>query len=53
MDRNHNWINDPKQRYSNTELLDIDTFVNRDSRINAEVEEISPVNYQTLNDNQK
>lgn len=52
MDRNHDWINDPRQRYSDMDLADVDTFVNRNSRINGE-ESIIIVDYQTLNDDQK
>jgi hypothetical protein len=52
IDRNHDWINDPMQRYSDTDLTEIDTFVSRESRINAEKEK-STVDYQSLNDNQK
>jgi len=51
IDQNHDWINDLRQRYSDTDLLSLDTFVIRDSR-NAEKEN-SIVDYQTLNDNQK
>ena len=49
MDRNHDWINDPRQRYN--DLTDIDTFLSRNSRI-GEKSNVS-VDYQTLNNNQK
>ncbi|EXX58670.1 uncharacterized protein LOC114530801 [Rhizophagus irregularis DAOM 181602=DAOM 197198] len=52
MDRNHDWINDPRQRYNDTDLRDIDTFISSDSRISTEEENLT-VDYQTLNDNQK
>jgi hypothetical protein len=52
MDKNHDWINDPRQRYSDVDLVDADTFVNRISRIDDEEENII-VDYQTLNNNQK
>ncbi|GES76663.1 ATP-dependent DNA helicase Pif1-like [Rhizophagus clarus] len=50
IDQNHDWVNDPRQRYS--KLVDIDTFVSRNCRINAKKENII-VDYQTLNGNQK
>ncbi|PKC00247.1 hypothetical protein RhiirA5_365860 [Rhizophagus irregularis] len=31
MDRNHDWINDPRERY--TDLVDIDTFLSRNPGI--------------------
>ncbi|UZO20837.1 uncharacterized protein OCT59_013249 [Rhizophagus irregularis] len=31
MDRNHDWINDPRERY--TDLVDIDTFLSRNPKI--------------------
>jgi len=49
MDRNHDWINDPRQRY--TDLVDIDTYLSSNSRIAEERNVL--VDYQTLNDNQK
>ncbi|GBC33192.2 ATP-dependent DNA helicase PIF1 [Rhizophagus irregularis DAOM 181602=DAOM 197198] len=52
MDRNHDWINDPRQRYNDTDLRDIDTFISSNSRISTEEENLT-VDYQTLNDNQK
>ncbi|EXX58457.1 Pif1p [Rhizophagus irregularis DAOM 197198w] len=52
MDRNYDWINDPRQRYSDVDLADADTFVNRISRIDDEEENII-VDYQMLNNNQK
>src|SRR6266498_586800 len=52
IDRNHNWINDLKQRYSDMDLKDIDTFVNRNSRPNEKKEDLI-IDYQTLNDIQK
>jgi hypothetical protein len=51
IDRNHDWINDPRQQYSDTDLLKLDTFVIRDSK-NAEKESLI-VDYKTLNENQK
>ena len=39
IDQNYDWINNPRQWYSNTNLMGIDTFLNIDSRINVEVEE--------------
>jgi hypothetical protein len=50
MDRNHDWINDPRQRYSDMMLTDIDTFVDRNSRVNTEKTNII-VDYKTLNNN--
>ncbi|GES82792.1 ATP-dependent DNA helicase Pif1-like [Rhizophagus clarus] len=52
IDQNHDWINDLRQRYSDTELVNIDMFVSRNCRINAEKENII-VDYQMLNSNQK
>ena len=34
MNQNYDWIDNSKKRYSETELLDIDIFVNRNLRIN-------------------
>ena len=58
MDRNHDWINDGRQRYSNTDLADVDTFVNQASgseQLNGEEEEKEDpnLNYETLNEEQK
>ena len=52
IDQNYEWINDPKQRYSDMNLKDIDTFVNRNSRPNEKKEDLI-IDYQTLNDIQK
>ncbi|EXX54638.1 hypothetical protein RirG_232710 [Rhizophagus irregularis DAOM 197198w] len=52
MDQNHNWINDPRQIYNDTDFRDIDTFISSDFRISTEEENLT-VDYQTLNDNQK
>jgi ATP-dependent DNA helicase PIF1 len=55
MDRNHDWINDARQRYSNADLVDADTFVSRMSgncQGNGE-EENENVDYQTFNENQR
>ncbi|GET60560.1 ATP-dependent DNA helicase PIF1-like [Rhizophagus irregularis DAOM 181602=DAOM 197198] len=52
MDRNHDWINDPRQHYNDTDLRDIDTFISSDSRISTKEENLT-VDYQTLNNNQK
>ncbi|PKK63115.1 hypothetical protein RhiirC2_789368 [Rhizophagus irregularis] len=52
IDRNHDWINDPRQRYSDVDLADADTFINRISRIDDKEENII-VDYQMLNNNQK
>lgn len=52
IDQNHDWINDPRQRYNDTDLRNIDTFISSDSRISTEEENLT-VNYQTLNDNQE
>ncbi|CAG8712706.1 251_t:CDS:2 [Rhizophagus irregularis] len=40
MDRNHDWINDPRERY--TDLVDIDTFLSRNPKID-EGENESPL----------
>ncbi|PKK50046.1 hypothetical protein RhiirC2_803410, partial [Rhizophagus irregularis] len=45
MDRNHNWINNPRERY--TDLVDIDTFLSRNPKIGKE--ENILMDYQTLN----
>ena len=54
MDRSHDWINDSRQRYSNTDLMEADTFVNRVS-INEQRNELvtDTVDLQTLNEKQK
>src|SRR6266542_5922936 len=52
IDRNYDWINNLKQRYSDMNLKDIDTFVNRNSRPNEKKEDLI-IDYQTLNDIQK
>ena len=50
IDRDHDWINDLRKRYSNTDLADVDTFVSRNCGISEA--EVGSVEYQTLNDNQ-
>ena len=55
MDRNHDWINEGKQRYSNDNLVEVDTFVSRNSsegQGNMEGNEEIYVDYQTLNEKQ-
>ena len=49
MDQNYDWINDLRQWYN--DLIDIDTFLSRNSKI-SEKSNVS-VDYQMLNDNQK
>ncbi len=54
MDRSHDWINDARKRYSNTDLTEADTFVSRvstDWQGNELVTET--LDYQTLNEKQK
>ena len=54
MDRSHDWINDTRKRYSNTDLMEADTFVSRvstDWQGNELVTET--LDYQTLNEKQK
>ena len=56
MDRNHDWINDIKQRYSNADLVGADTFVSRiseEGQGNVKRKRENIVNYQTLNENQR
>ena len=53
MDQNYDWINDLRQRYSDIDLINIDTFLNIDSRVNVKIEENLIIDYQMLNDNQK
>ena len=56
MDRNHDWINDIKQRYSNADLVGVDTFVSRisgEGQGNVERERENIVDYQKLNENQR
>jgi len=56
MDRNHDWINDARQRYSNADLVDADTFVSRISsngQGNVEDNDEEIVDYQTLNEKQR
>jgi len=45
MDQNHDWINDLRQRYSDMNLINIDTFLNIDSRVNIEIEENLIIDY--------
>src|SRR5437764_10194336 len=54
MNRSHDWINDARKRYSNTDLTETDTFVSRvstDWQGNKLVTET--LDYQTLNEKQK
>ncbi|CAB4437352.1 unnamed protein product [Rhizophagus irregularis] len=48
IDQNYNWINDPRELY--TDLIDIDPFLSRNPKIG---EKNVLMNYQILNDNQK
>ena len=55
IDRNHDWINESKQRYNNDDLVEVDTFVSRNSsegQENIEGKEENYVDYQTLNKKQ-
>jgi hypothetical protein len=51
VDVNHDWINDPKQRYTETDFASIEEFIIRDSGVDAEKD--TAMDYQSLNDNQK
>src|SRR5436305_14602671 len=56
INQNYDWINDARQRYSNADLMDADTFVNRTSgneQGNTREEENEVINYQTLNEKQR
>src|SRR6266496_121279 len=56
MDRNHDWINEPKTHYSVTDLETIGDFVQRASNNtrNSNIEEeYESIEYQNLNKNQK
>jgi hypothetical protein len=56
MDRNHDWINEPRQCYSATDLKTLEDFVQQASnnarKDNVE-EENKSIKYQNLNKNQK
>src|SRR5581483_10677334 len=56
MDRNHDWINEPKQNYSITDLETVGNFVQQASnsaRNDNREEENESIEYQNLNKNQK
>jgi len=58
IDWNHDWINDVRQRYFDTDLIEAGTFMNRVSgsgQRNAEKEGNDDliVDYETLNEKQK
>ena len=57
MDLNHDWLNDGKQHYNESDLMEVDTFlerVSKDDGENARIEEnedgIDIVDYATLNE---
>jgi len=53
MDKNHDWINEDKQYYDNSELMEANTFLERVSKNEGiEVDEDN-VDYTTLNEKQK
>ena len=57
MDQNYDWINGVRQRYSNNELMEADSFVNRgisnEGKNEQEIDYENDVDYQTLNEKQK
>src|ERR1700722_12737331 len=54
IDQNHDWINDARQRYSDTDLMEADNFVSRIST-NWQRNELitNTFDYETLNEKQK
>src|SRR4051812_40582485 len=56
MNWNYDWINDARQQYSNADLMDANTFVNKTSgngQENTGEEKNEVINYQTLNEKQR
>ncbi|RHZ79386.1 hypothetical protein Glove_147g55 [Diversispora epigaea] len=52
IDRNHRWIDDARQRYLNTDLVDVDTFLQQVPRNNQMEDENLDIDYETLNEKQ-
>jgi len=55
IDRNHDWINDARQHYSDADITDAREFVHNTSRNwkNTKEKECDSIDYQNLNENQK
>src|SRR5277367_6414695 len=57
MDRNHDWIHEGRQRYSNDDLTEASNFINdassKDRNYDNRFEDDDLVDIQTLNENQK
>ena len=53
MDKNYDWINEDKQYYGNSELMEAITFLERISKNEGIEEDEDNVDYTTLNEKQK